>query len=141
MIFHITATGTISFNILEQLENARETVSYDIIQNIKAQGNFHISDKNNIIAGLEYNHESLYSVRNEGGLKGDGEAVLYVQEDVLLGKKWSIVAGIRASSHSSYGFNAAPKISHFIQAGSHEHQSISGNRISFSVAEGAIHEF
>jgi len=99
------------YNVLELLGNKKETVSYDIIQTIRTQGNFHISDNNNLIAGLEYNHEALYSVRNEGGLKSEGEEVFYAQEDIRLGMRWNIIAGIRASYHSSYGFNSAPKVS------------------------------
>jgi len=97
--------------VLEQLDNKKERVSYDIIQTMRTQGNFQLSEKNNLIAGIEYNYESLFSIRNEGGLKGEGEAVLYAQEDLRLGASWNIIAGIRTSSHSSYGFHAAPKIS------------------------------
>jgi outer membrane receptor for ferrienterochelin and colicins len=75
------------------------------------QGNFHLSDKNNLITGLEYNSERLFSTRVEGGLKSAGEAVFYAQEDIRLGEKWDVIAGIRASNHSNYGFNAAPKVS------------------------------
>jgi len=97
--------------VLEQLDNKKERVSYDIIQTMRTQGNFQLSEKNNLIAGIEYNYESLFSIRNEGGLKGEGEAVLYAQEDLRLGASWNIIAGIRTSTHSSYGFHAAPKIS------------------------------
>lgn len=100
-----------TFNVLELLDNKKDRVSYDIIQTLRTQGNFHISDKNNLIAGLEYNYESLFSIRNEGGLKGEAEGVIYVQEDLRLGEKWNIVTGVRASHHTSYGLNAAPKIS------------------------------
>ena len=100
-----------TYNVLELLDNQKDKVSYDIIQTLRTQGNFHISDKNNLIAGLEYNYETLFSIRNEGGLKGEGEAVFYLQEDLRLGEKWNLVAGIRTSHHSSYGLNAAPKIS------------------------------
>ncbi len=100
-----------TFNVLELLNNKKDRVSYDIIQTLRTQGNFHLSDKNSLVAGLEYNYENLFSIRNEGGLKDEGEAVFYVQEDVHLGGRWNIVAGIRASHHSSYGLNAAPKIS------------------------------
>ncbi|MEI8224656.1 MAG: TonB-dependent receptor [Bacteroidota bacterium] len=106
-----------TFNVLELLNNKKDRVSYDIIQTVRTQGNFHLSDKNNLIAGLEYNYENLFSVRNEGGLKGEGEAVLYVQEDLRLGERWNLVTGIRASHHSSYGLNAAPKISVMFKQG------------------------
>jgi outer membrane receptor for ferrienterochelin and colicins len=46
-----------------------------------------------------------------GGLKSADEAVFYVQEDIRFGERWDLVAGMRASYHSNYGFNAAPKIS------------------------------
>lgn len=105
------------YNVLELLDNRKETVSYDIIQTIRTQGNFHISDNNNLIAGLEYNNESLSSVRNEGGLKSEREEVLYVQDDIQLGQLWNIVVGIRTSYHSSYGFNAAPKVSLLLKQG------------------------
>jgi outer membrane receptor for ferrienterochelin and colicins len=100
-----------TYNVLEMLDNQMDKVSYDIIQTIRTQGNFLLSEKNSLIAGLEYNHESLFSVRNEGGLKSEAEGVLFVQEDYRIGERWNIVAGIRASNNSSYGLNAAPKIS------------------------------
>jgi len=106
-----------TFNVLELLNNKKDVVSYDIIQTLRTQGNFHLSDNNNLVAGLEYNYENLYSIRNEGGLKGEGEAVFYAQEDLRLGARWNIVTGIRASSHSSYGFHAAPKISVMFKPG------------------------
>jgi outer membrane receptor for ferrienterochelin and colicins len=106
-----------TFNVLEQLNNKKDIVSYDIIQTLRTQGDFHLSDNNNLIAGLEYNNENLFSVRNEGGLKREGEAVFYVQEDLRLGEHWNIVTGIRASHHSSYGFHAAPKISIMLKEG------------------------
>ena len=84
--------------MLELLNNHKDKVSYDIIQTLRTQGNFQISDKNNLIAGLEYNYENLFSIRNEGGLKGEGEGVIYVQEDIRLGENWNIIAGIRAST-------------------------------------------
>ncbi|MGB8489674.1 MAG: TonB-dependent receptor, partial [Bacteroidales bacterium] len=100
-----------AWDVLEQLNNKKDIVSYDIIQTLRTQGNFRLSARNSLIAGLEYNHESLYSIRNEGGLKNENEAVMYVQEDLRLGEKWNIIGGIRASHHSSYGWNAAPKLS------------------------------
>jgi outer membrane receptor for ferrienterochelin and colicins len=106
-----------TFNVLELLNNKKEKVSYDIIQTLRLQGNFHVSDRNNLIAGLEYNYESLFSIRNEGGLKGEGEAVIYVQEDIRLGERWNLITGIRASNHSSYGIHAAPKISLMFKQG------------------------
>jgi len=100
-----------TYNVLEQLGNSKDRVSYDIIQTARMQGDFHISDRNSLVAGLEYNHESLFSIRNEGGLKGESESVVYVQDDFHPGEKWNIVAGVRASYHTSYGLNAAPKVS------------------------------
>ena len=106
-----------TYNVLELLNNKKDTASWDIIQTVRTQGNFHLSDKNNLIAGLEYNFENLFSTRIDGGLKGAGEAVFYVQEDIRLGERWNIVAGIRTSDHSSYGLNAAPKISVMFKQG------------------------
>jgi outer membrane receptor for ferrienterochelin and colicins len=100
-----------SYSVLEQLNNRRDTASYDFIQTFRAQGNFHLSDRNSLIAGLEYNTESLFSTRVEGGLKNAAEAVFYLQEDIRIGEKWNIIAGLRGSNHSSYGFHAAPKFS------------------------------
>jgi len=115
-----------TYTVLEQLNDQRNRVSYDIIQTLRTQANFQISDNNSIIAGLEYNYESLYSIRNEGGLKGEGEAVFYIQEDLRLGERWNIVGGIRGSHHSSYGFNAAPKISVMFRQGSFNFRTSAG---------------
>ena len=100
-----------TYSILEQLNNKRDTASYDNIQTVRAQANFQLSDRNNLIAGLEYNTETLFSQRIEPALRSASEEVIYLQEDLKLGAKWYIVAGIRASNHSNYGFHAAPKIS------------------------------
>jgi outer membrane receptor for ferrienterochelin and colicins len=106
-----------TYDVLELLNNKRDTVSYDIIQTVRTQGNFHLSDKNNLTAGLEYNYENLFSIRIDKGLKTTGEAVFYVQEDIRLGDRWDLISGIRASQHSNYGLNAAPKISIMFKQG------------------------
>ena len=106
-----------TYTVLEQLNNKRDTASYDIIQTFRTQGNFHLSDKNNLTAGLEYNTERLFSTRVEGGLRNASEAVFYLQEDISVGAKWDFVAGIRGSNHSNYGFNTAPKISAMFKQG------------------------
>jgi outer membrane receptor for ferrienterochelin and colicins len=115
-----------TFNVLELLNNKRDRVSYDILQTARAEGNFLISDKSNLIAGLEYNYENLFSIRNEGGIKGEGEAVVYIQEDLRMGENWNLIAGIRASHHSSYGLNAAPKISLLLKKGSFNFRTSAG---------------
>lgn len=100
-----------TYDVLELLNNKRDTASYDFIQTLRMQGNFHLSDKNNLTAGLEYNYERLFSTRVSGGLKRADEGVFYVQEDIRFGERWDLIAGIRGSYHSNYGLNAAPKIS------------------------------
>jgi len=115
-----------TYNVLELLDNRRDMVSYDILQTLRTQGNFRISENNNLIAGLEYNYESLYSIRNEGGLKNEGEAVLYLQDDIQVGQKWNIIGGIRASYHTSYGFNAAPKVSVMFREGAFNFRTSAG---------------
>ncbi|TAL78784.1 MAG: TonB-dependent receptor [Bacteroidetes bacterium] len=106
-----------TFNVLELMNNRKDTASWDIIQTVRTQGNFHLSDKNNLIAGIEYNYENLFSTRIDGGIKSAGEGVFYIQEDVRLGERWNFVAGIRTSRHSNYGLNAAPKISVMFRQG------------------------
>ena len=106
-----------TYTVLEQLNNKRDTASYDFIQTLRTQGNFHLSDKNNLIAGLEYNIERLFTTRVEGGAKNASEAVFYLQEDIRFGERWELIAGIRTGSHSNYGFNAAPKISAMFKQG------------------------
>lgn len=100
-----------TFNVLELLDDKLEKEAYDIVQTARVQGNFEVNEKHSFIVGLEYGHEALYSVRNQGGVKDEGEMVVYAQDDLEIGKKWNIVAGIRGSHHSNYGFHAAPKIS------------------------------
>jgi outer membrane receptor for ferrienterochelin and colicins len=100
-----------TYNVLELQDNRKDTVSWDFIQTGRAQGNFQLSANNTLITGLEYNNDKLYSERVEGGLKSAGEGVIYAQEDIQISGNWNIIAGIRASQHSSYGFKAAPKVS------------------------------
>jgi outer membrane receptor for ferrienterochelin and colicins len=106
-----------TYNVLEMLGNKKDKVSYDILQTARVQGNFSLTDRNSIIAGAEYNHEGLFSIRNEGGLKNEGEGVVYIQEDFRPSEKWNIIAGVRGSYHSTYGFNAAPKLSVLFRQG------------------------
>ena len=106
-----------TYTVLEQLSNRRDTASFDFIQTFRTQGNFHLTDKNNLVAGLEYNTERLFSTRVEGGLKNASEAVFYLQEDIRIGERWEFIAGLRGSNHSNYGFNAAPKISAMFKQG------------------------
>jgi outer membrane receptor for ferrienterochelin and colicins len=106
-----------TYTVLEQLNNKRDTASYDFIQTFRTQGNFHLSDKNNLTAGLEYSTERLFSIRVDGGLKNASEAVVYLQEDIRFGERWELIGGIRTGSHSNYGFNAAPKISAMFKQG------------------------
>lgn len=107
-----------TYSILEELNNRRDTASFDFIQTFRTQGNIHLSDRNSLTAGLEYNTERLFSIRVEGGLKNASEGVLYLQDDAHLGARWELIAGVRASTHSNYGFNAAPKISVMFKQGS-----------------------
>jgi len=100
-----------TYTVLEQLNNKRDTASYDIVQTIRVQGNIQPSGNNSITAGLELNFENLSSTRIEKGLKSADEVVFYIQDDISLGERWNLIAGLRASHHSNYGFNAAPKIS------------------------------
>src|SRR5664279_855391 len=106
-----------TYTILEQLNNRRDTASYDFIQTYRTQGNFYLSDKNSLTAGVEYNTERLFSTRVEGGLKNASEGVVYLQEDIHFGQKWDLIAGVREASHSNYGYNAAPKISAMFKQG------------------------
>jgi outer membrane receptor for ferrienterochelin and colicins len=106
-----------TYTVLEQLNNKKDTASYDLIQTYRTQGNFYLSERNTLTAGIEYNAERLFSTRVEGGLKNASEGVFYLQEDARLGERWDLIAGIRAGSHSNYGFNAAPKISAMYKLG------------------------
>ncbi|MCE5346249.1 MAG: TonB-dependent receptor [Bacteroidales bacterium] len=115
-----------TYNVLEQLNNKNETASYDIIQTIRTQGCFHLSDKNQLIAGLEYNFEKLFSERIDGEFNDAGEAVFYIQEDIHLKERWNFVTGIRASHHSNYGLNMAPKISVMFRQGAFNFRTSAG---------------
>jgi outer membrane receptor for ferrienterochelin and colicins len=106
-----------TYTILEQLNNKRDTASFDFIQTFRIQGNFYLSHRNNLIAGVEYNTERLFTTRSEGGAKNASEAVSYLQEDLRFGERWELIAGIRTGAHSNYGFNIAPKISAMFKQG------------------------
>ena len=73
-----------TYTVLEQLNNKRDTASYDFIQTFRTQGNFHLSDKNNLIAGLEYNTERLFSTRVEGGLKNASEKLCFIYRKIYV---------------------------------------------------------
>jgi outer membrane receptor for ferrienterochelin and colicins len=106
-----------TYTVLEALNNRKDTASYDFIQTFRAQGNIHLTDNNTIIAGLEYNNEELYSIRVEGGLKSVSEAVFYLQDDIRFGEQWDLIAGVRGSNNSNYGFHIAPKVSLMFKQG------------------------
>jgi len=62
----------------------------------------------------------------EGGLKEASEAVFYLQEDFHIGEKWDIIAGLRGSNHSNYGFHAAPKLSLMFKQGAFNFRTSAG---------------
>jgi outer membrane receptor for ferrienterochelin and colicins len=115
-----------NFDVLEQLDNKQDLTSYDIIQTARLQDEFAFSEKNTFTAGAEVNYEKLFSDRIAGDLKDAGEAVLYAQEDLRMGNRWNVVAGIRASRHSQYGVHAAPKISLMYRKGAFNVRSSAG---------------
>ena len=116
-----------TFDVLERLNDSVVPVSWDVIQTGRIQGNINLSDKSQLIAGLEYNHDNLFSVRLEDSIPKDaGEAVFYVQEDLRLGARWNLVGGIRASHHSTYGYHAAPKISVMFKQGTFNFRTSAG---------------
>lgn len=115
-----------TFDVLELIDNKQDLTSYDIIQTVRIQGNLSLSERNYLTTGLEYNNEHLFSQRIDGDLKSDGEAVFYIQDDLHPGERWNIIAGVRISNHSNYGFNAAPKISALIRAGSFNFRASAG---------------
>lgn len=115
-----------TYSVLELMNNSREFVSYDIIQTVRAQGNIHLSEKNNLVTGLEYNSEDLFSLRIEGEKKKMGEIVFYGQEDLAFGEKWNIISGLRISNHSNYGFNFSPKISVLFREGAFNFRTSAG---------------
>jgi outer membrane receptor for ferrienterochelin and colicins len=115
-----------SYDVLEQLKDQRNMISYDIIQTIRAQGNFYISEKNSLTTGMEYNYENLFSERIEDERKHADEAVLYAQDDIRFAERWNLVLGIRASNHSIYGIHAAPKISILYKHGIFNYRASAG---------------
>ncbi len=115
-----------TYNVLEQIHNQKDLVAYDIIETLRLQGNIQISERNNLIAGAEYNTENIFSQRIDGNKKGENEAVLYAQEDIRMGEKLFLIAGVRASYHSSYGLHFAPKISLLLKQGSFNFRTSAG---------------
>jgi outer membrane receptor for ferrienterochelin and colicins len=115
-----------TYTVLEQLDNKRDTASYDLIQTLRTQANFHLSDRNNLIAGVEFNTERLFSTRVDGELKDASESVFYLQDDIHVGDKWDFIAGLRGSNHSNYGFHAAPKLSVMFKQGAFNFRASAG---------------
>jgi outer membrane receptor for ferrienterochelin and colicins len=115
-----------TFSVLELLNNKKDTSSWNLIRTARVQGNFQLSDKNNLIVGFEYNGERLFSVRINEGLKNAAEEVIYIQEDIRLGENINLIGGIRTSNHSSYGLNIAPKISLLYKKGSFNFRTSAG---------------
>lgn len=64
-----------------------------------------------IIAGIEYKPEKIYSIRVSDTSRSASEQIIFVQDDYTINKYFSIVAGARATQHSQYGINFVPKIS------------------------------
>lgn len=100
-----------TYDVLELLGNKKNPVSFDVLQTARVQGNFSLSPSNVLTAGTEFNSEKLFSTRIDNGIKNAGESVVYVQEDLKAGARVNIIAGVRGSYHSTYGFNGSPKIS------------------------------
>ncbi len=88
-------------------ETTREQLNhYDkTFNSLRLQGNVRLWDANNLVAGVEYNGEELFSANTLDTAKSASAVIGFVQDvwDIL--PNLTFVAGGRVTSHSEYGMN------------------------------------
>ena len=101
------------YDYLEKLEIKEKTYAY-ILTNPRLLGTHRINENNLLSTGIEYLHQSLAAdifFPNEINKKESASIQLFIQDDLKLSPRSSIIAGLRGEYHSTYGSHFTPKIS------------------------------
>ena len=102
------------YNKYEKTTNSTNKIYKHRATNPKLIGSYQLN-KHQLTGGLEYLSESLLSDQlNESRdlqTKNISNAVIFVQNDFQISKKWNTVLGLRAEHHNTFGGNFSPKLS------------------------------
>jgi outer membrane receptor for ferrienterochelin and colicins len=117
--FEIThaADNYIAYNVYFKNNNKHSKYSTDWQQNTRLLSNFNTLI-GNIVLGIEYKTENIYSFRVIDTTQEATEKTAFIQNDYKINNYFSFVTGARATYHSHYGFNAVPKVSAMASLGS-----------------------
>ncbi len=114
---HLTASFSFDrynkYDYFEKLHSKEMVYSHTLI-NPKAISTFNFNPKNTVISGVEYLYESLIGdifIPDQLSKQQQNSVQAFLQDDINLGVRTNVIAGIRAEYHSAYGFYATPKLS------------------------------
>lgn len=74
-------------------------------------GHFELASWNNLVVGAEYIQENLTAPRNQIDHKTNTDWVVFLQEDLTLTERLTLIAGIRANHNEIYEWNLTPQAS------------------------------
>ena len=101
-----------NYEILDKVTPDELNSVYNNLYNTaRLLGNFNLASWNLFTLGAEYNSENLTASRNEITDKTNTDYILFGQEDIQLGEKANIIAGVRAHNNSNYGWHFTPQLS------------------------------
>lgn len=101
-----------NYEILDKITPDELISVYNNLYNTaRLLGNFNLARWNLFTLGAEYNSENLTASRNEIRDKTNTDYILFGQEDIQLGEKANIIAGVRAHNNSNYGWHFTPQLS------------------------------
>jgi len=102
-----------SYKIYEKRNNEKQLKS-DYKYSSFLLSDTYLSEKIEIVSGLELNIENIYSASLFGETDKNKDAYdfnAFIQSDYAFYKNFEIIAGVRYTYHSNYGNNFTPKIS------------------------------
>jgi outer membrane receptor for ferrienterochelin and colicins len=98
-------------DVLERLGDEERTSYEHDRETGRVAASFGWRDRHQLTVGGEYDRESLFSTRIENLRRTVDDWILYVQDDLTIGKRWNVVVGCRLDDHSAYGTHLSPKVS------------------------------
>lgn len=93
------------------LPDSLETDYDNKYHNGRILGHFELAPWNSLVVGAEYINENLTAPRNQIEQKTNTDWVVFLQEDLKITEKLSVIAGLRANHNEIYQWNLTPQAS------------------------------
>ena len=101
-----------NYKLLNKVSPDSLETDYDnVYQNGRLLGHFELAPWNSMVVGVEYINENLTAPRNQIEEKSNTDWVVFLQEDLKLSDRFSVVAGLRANHNEIYKWNLTPQAS------------------------------